>query len=290
MEECMSERIAPAALDWTALREQYRRDGIVKLGGLLDPSMLAECRRCYDWSLANPSPIAQVLHKGTQHQHYVDNSNEAAIPMYRALVRHPVFADSMANLLESEHIWYYSEEVFARRGGISGRTGWHQDFSYAPWGGRQWANFWLSFETLPAKNSIEVVRGSHRGPLYDGTDYRSNPDEPPVPLHGGQWPPLPDIERERAARPGSWDVVSYATKPGDVIALHPRALHGGGPVDEETPDRSTLVLRFFGDDAVFEPLPYGTEYYIKGKAIHELHYGGLKAGDPLRSVAFEQIR
>lgn len=286
----MSELIEPSASDRAAQRDQFQRDGIVKVEGLLDPSLLAECRRCYEWSIANPSPLAQVLYDGTRHQHFVDFSNFAAIEMYRSLVHHPAFADALANLMGSEHVWYYSEEIFARRGGMAGRTVWHQDTSYHPWGGLQWANIWISFEPLPKENSLEVVRGSHLGPQYDGAGLTADPEGPPTPLHGGQWPPLPDIERERTERPGSWDVVSYSTKPGDAIILNSRTLHGGAPVDEKTPDRSTLVLRFYGDDAVYQPLPYGTKYFLKGEEVYDAQWGGLKPGDPIRSPMFEQIR
>ncbi len=276
--------------DRMALRDQFQRDGIVRVKGLLDPALLAECRRCYDWSVANPSPLAQILYPGTRHQHFVDFTNPAADAMYRSLVHQPVFADVLANLMGSEHVWYYSEEIFAKRGALAGRTVWHQDTSYHPWGGLQWANIWISFESLPAHNSLEVVRGSHLGPQYDGAGLVADPEGPPTPLHGGQWLPLPDIERERSEAPGSWDILSYAGEPGDVIILNSRALHGGAPVDEATPDRSTLVLRFYGDDAFYQPLPHDTKYFLKGEDVYKAQWGHLKPGDPIRSPLFEQIR
>lgn len=285
----MSELSELTASERAALKEQFQRDGIVKVEGFFDPHLFAEVRRCYDWSIANPGSLAQILYEGTRHQHFVDFSNFAAIDMYRALVRHPIFASTLAFLMGSEHVWYYSEEVYARRGGLAGRTVWHQDTSYHPWGGLQWANIWISFEPLPKENSLEVVRGSHLGPKYDGAGLKSDPDSPPTPLHGGRWLPLPDIERERVERPGSWDIVSYSTKPGDVIILNSRTLHGGAPVDMKTPDRSTLVLRFYGDDGVYEPFPFGTKYFLKGEDVYEAQWGGLKPGDPIRSPMFEQI-
>ncbi|MGN5477563.1 hypothetical protein ACTMU2_13740 [Cupriavidus basilensis] len=30
-----------------------------------------------------------------------------------------------------------------------------------PWAGRHWGNAWISFQKLPKKNSLEIVRGSH---------------------------------------------------------------------------------------------------------------------------------
>ena len=44
-------------------------------------------------------------------------------------------------------------------------------------------------------------------------------------------PRLPNIEVERAADPGAFDIVSFASEPGDVLLVHPGSLHGGAPVD-----------------------------------------------------------
>lgn len=283
----------PTTPDWDHAARRcgaiYGYEGVIKLPGLLDDDLLGKCRDCFDWSLRNPSALAHVNYQGTEHQHHVDNFNPAAVEMYHELVSAPVFAHTLAEILESEHVWYFAEEIFYRHGGKGGRAPWHQDFSYVPVAGRQWANLWISFEHLPRKNSLEVVRGSHLGPLYDGSDFM-DPDNPTNPLHGGDWKVLPDIERERAANPSSWDIVSYDIAPGDVLMLHPATLHGGAPVDGETPTRRTLVLRFFGDDAVFQPLGVEDRYKFLGDELFEAAFGGLAPGDPLRSSLFMQIR
>jgi ectoine hydroxylase-related dioxygenase (phytanoyl-CoA dioxygenase family) len=278
-----------ARIDFQAAREAFWRDGIVKLEQLIDADLRARCLACVDWSIEHPGPMAQQVFKGTRHQHLVDNANPAATEMYRQLVHAPVFAKALSQILESEHVWYFAEELFIRRGGMAGRTPWHQDTSYLPFGGRQWANLWISFESLPRKNALEVMRGSHLGPTYDGTDFR-DAEDPTRPLHGGAWTRLPDIEAERAADPNAWNVAGFATEPGDVIMLHPRSLHGGAPVDAATPDRRTLVLRFFGDDAIFQDLPHGADFKFYGARMQEHVFGGLKDGDPMRSPIFEQIR
>ncbi len=274
---------------FTREREAFRRDGVVKLEGLLDDTTLRKCEECFTWSLENPGPLAHFTYQDTEHQHHVDNFNPAAVEMYHDLVDAPVFADSLAKVLGSEHVWYFAEEIFFREGGKAGRSPWHQDTSYIPIGGRQWANFWISFEKLPRQNSLEVVRGSHLGPRYDGSDFK-DPDNPANPLHGGDWPPLPDIERERAADPSRWDIASCEIEPGDVLMLHPGSLHGGAPVDADVPTRRTLVLRFFGDDAIFQPLGVEDKFKFLGDELFDAAFGGLKPGDPLRSAYFKQIR
>jgi hypothetical protein len=270
-------------------REAFREDGAVKLERLLDKELLHKCLDCFTWSVDHPSPLAHFTYKGTRHEHYVDNMNLNAVGMYHDLVSTPVFGEVLSDILHSKHVWYFAEEIFMRKGGKAGRSPWHQDTSYMPIGGKQWANLWISFENLPQKNSLEVVRGSHNGPLFDGTDFK-DPDNPTAQLHGGSWRKLPDIQRDRAADPNSWDIVSFPITPGDVLMLHSHSLHGGAPVDEEIPDRRTLVLRFFGDDACYQPLGVEDTYKFLGTEIFEAAFGGLKPGDPLRSSIYKQIR
>ena len=287
----LTEDVRTRATDWSALRGAYRADGLVKLEGLLDAEMLAKCRASYDWSVANPGPFAFNIFEGTRHKTINDNSNPAAQPRYKALTNTPVFADALAEVWGSEHVWFFAEEIFGKEGGRAGRSPWHQDTSYLPWAGAHWANLWISFEPLPKANAIEVVRGSHHGHTYDGTTF-THPDDPTKPLHGGDaWPRLPDIEAERAADPASWDVLSYGTQPGDVIMLHPHCLHGGAPVDAATPDRHTLVLRFFGDDATFRALPAESRSgYPRQGILFSDELAHLKDGDPFRAPNFQQIR
>jgi hypothetical protein len=95
-----------------------------------------------------------------------------------------------------------------------------------------WANARTRFEAVPKPNALEMIRGAHRGTRYDGTNF-VDPDDPTAPLHGGTaLPRLPDIEAARKRDPNAYDVISWATQPGDIVVLHPRTLHGGAPVDE----------------------------------------------------------
>jgi len=188
-------------------------------------------------------------------------------------------------------VWYFAEEVFLKKNGKGGRTPWHQDTSYLPWDGMHWANALISFEPVPKLNALEMIRGSHRGIRYDGTDFK-DPSDPTVPLHGGSaLPRLPDIEAQRKADQNAYDIMSWATQPGDVLVMHPGMLHGGAPVDASFRDRHTLVLRFFGDDATFRPLPsHSDNLYTEAGILFVDQIGHLKEGDPFRSPFFKQLR
>lgn len=271
-----------------SFRETLFEDGIARLRGVLSPELLARARECYDWSISHMSEKAADM-SDARSIYRVDANNPAALDVYRETVLALPFGDLLQELWRSEHVWLYAEEVFWKEGYVE-RGGWHQDLAYLPARGEHWVNCWIPFEALPATHSIEVVRGSHHGPLYEGMSFAENESGSPLPLDGPRPPPLPDIEAERQSDPGAWDIVSYAVEPGDVVFLHPAALHNGAAVDETVPERHTLVLRFFGDDAVWTNLP------DHQSALREDQKRGApggergKPGEPFRSTRFLQLR
>jgi ectoine hydroxylase-related dioxygenase (phytanoyl-CoA dioxygenase family) len=169
------------------------------------------------------------------------------------------------------------EQVFLKEGGESRRTPWHQDSSYLSVGGDDLAVAWITFDAQAKEDSLEFVRGSHKGLLYDGSRFDLEDDTLPI-YPGNQLPRLPDIEGRRQ----DYDIVSFAVEPGDVVMFHPKTLHGGAPTHEGS-RRRTLTLRFFGRSAVYEarPLPAGP----RASGLHQ----SLKPGDPFRNDAFLKL-
>lgn len=276
-----------------SLRQRYREDGAVLIKNCLNQEQLAQCRAAFDWAVANPGPHAFQIFDGTEHQTHNDNSNPNAKERLDALVATLPFGKLFAEIWGSEHVWLFAEEVFLKAGGKAGRSPWHQDTSYLPWAGKHWGNAWITFEPVPKKNALEVVRGSHRGVQYDGTTFL-NPQDPTERLHGEhavpEWPRLPDIEALRAKEPNAFETLSWASEPGDVLLLHPACLHGGAPVDADFPERHTLVFRFFGDDATFRELPtQSASGYDRDGILFLEQMGQMKHGEPFRSPVFRQL-
>ncbi|ATQ44054.1 phytanoyl-CoA dioxygenase family protein [Caulobacter mirabilis] len=273
-----------------AVRKAFLEDGAVVIKGCLNEAQLAQCRAAFDWAVDNPGPHATKMYKDTGQRSHVDNCNPLAKPRLDELVASLPFGALFADIWGSANAWYFAEEIFLKEGGVGARTLWHQDTSYLPWAGLHWGNAWISFESVPKQNALEIVRGSHRGPQYDGTTF-VDPNDPTDPLHGGDvWPRLPDVEAERRVNPGAHDILSWATEPGDVLLLHPGSLHGGAPVDAAFPDRHTLVLRFFGDDATYRPLPDESRSgYQRTGVLFREEMEALTPGAPFRSPVFRQV-
>lgn len=232
----------------SAMRQRFREDGVVFIKSALDSRSLAMAEEAYKWSLEHPSPAAATFPgKDSRAVFYQDLANPAAFPAYRELLEQSPAADITAQLWGAPDVWFMYEQVFLKQGGESRRTPWHQDSSYLPIDGDNIAVMWITFEPVAKENSLEFVRGSHRGVLYNGS--RFDPEDDTAPLYpNGELPRLPNIEAERA----NWDIVSWAVEPGDVLVFHPAMLHGGAPTHPGI-RRRTLSLRFFGDDAVYTP-------------------------------------
>ena len=273
-----------------SMQKVFLDDGAVIVKGCLSAEQLAQCRAAFDCAVENHGPDAFRIFDGTEQQTHNDNANPLAKARLDALVSSLPFGPLFADLWGSKHVWYFAEEVFLKAGGRGSRTPWHQDTSYLPWAGMHWGNAWISFESVPKRNALEIIRGSHRGTRYDGTTFR-DPNDSTQPLHGGgALPRLPDIEATRKLDPDAYEIRSWATELGDVVVFHPGALHGGAPVDAAFPERHTLVFRFFGDDATFLPLPgHSDAGYGPGGVLFIEEMATLKSGDPFRSPTFRQL-
>ena len=270
------------------MKRDFSRDGAIVVRGLFTPEHLRRVRECFDYGIAHPSPIAGQVFKGTDDVHFNDFTNPKNAKHYLAMIKELGLHDFVASLWDSEHIWFLGEELFIKSGGKAGRSPWHQDTSYLAASGDHLANIWISFESLPKANVLEIVRGSHRGVQYDGAAY-SDPSDPTRPVWGdGSFPRLPDIEADRQKNPASWDVMSWAVEPGDALVFHSGALHGGAPVSPACPTRHTLVLRFFGDKLFYRPLPSTKpDYPIDMRKYNDK---SMQPGAPFRASYYAQLR
>ena len=270
-------------------------DGVAFYPKLLDAKLLARVQTCFDWSIAHPSPKAINADEGDT-IYRIDNQHPDALDFYRDTIIALPFARLLQQVWDSEHIWYYAEETFWKKGDAA-RTVWHQDTTYQVWSGDNIVNCWMSLDPVPKSHSLEVIRGSHRGTRYDGSAF--DPDDPTAPLWGdtpNPWgkvlnlPRLPDIEADRKRDPASWDVVSFEVEPGDVVFAHPASLHGGAPVDSSYRERRTLVLRFFGDGVVWNDIPDGKEA-LHGDTLNSTVYGVKRGlpGTPFNTESYFQV-
>jgi ectoine hydroxylase-related dioxygenase (phytanoyl-CoA dioxygenase family) len=261
-----------------SLRRQYEDDGVVLLKDALPPAALAEALAAWQWSLANPGPGATRFPQRSEGTFLNDLYNPRCLDGYRDMLLASPLPALIAEIWGADDVWFFYEQVFLKEGGETRRTPWHQDSSYLAVAGGHLAVAWITFDPTTAQDSLEFVRGSHKGRLYNGSRFELDDDTAPINPQSSL-PRLPDIEANRAA----WDIVSFATEPGDVVLFHPAMLHGGGPTHPGT-RRRTLTLRFFGEDATYDRREGGAGPRIAG--FHQR----LQTGDPFRDPSFLKLR
>jgi len=265
------------SIDLAAARETYARDGVVLIPRALDAEAMAQALAAYEWSLANPGPGATRFAQPTDSTFYNDLYNPRCLEGYRPMLEASPIPAIVAGLWGASDVWFMYEQVFLKEGGETRRTPWHQDSSYLAIAGEHLAVAWISFDAQSAADSLEFVRGSHRGVLYNGSRFELGDDTAPInptsPL-----PRLPDIEAARA----DFDIVSWPVEPGDLIVFHPATLHGGAPTHPGR-RRRTLTLRFFGADAIYDRRPGHAGPRVSG--FHDR----MRQGDPFRDPSFLQL-
>ncbi|MAY82486.1 MAG: phytanoyl-CoA dioxygenase [Deltaproteobacteria bacterium] len=270
-------------------REEFRERGVVALRAAVSPTELSILRRAFDWSIANPGRNASSIKPRTPGKLYNDLTNPDSFPVYVDANAKTGIPTMVSQLWGKPEVWFMYEQVFLKTGGSetsAPRTPWHQDLPYLPVTGNDLAVVWIPFESLNTSESLEFIVGSHHGTLHNGS--RFSAEDPTTPLYNtGELPRLPDIEANRDA----YDIVSFAVDPGDLIIFHPGMLHGGAPIAPGK-QRSTLTLRYFGEDAQVALRPNDTPAILeriraKQSVIHPLQIVKLLGnGAPFRHKKF----
>lgn len=266
-------------------RREWEENGCLVLRSLLSPEQLAVCRKAYEGFMAAPTKKTVVFTKDG----LLNDANPKAglrdeffLPVLEAV---PEFAEVCKELWgTSERVWFLDAEYFKKtKQAIA--TPFHQDTSALTATGDHFCGFWIAFEDQTPKDyAFEIVRGSHKGPVYDNSGAFAEyvGDGPAIrakrlPKRG--LPRLPEVNELRKTMPDlicSWDL-----KAGDVVAFHPNALHGGGAVDPaKHPERNTLVFRFFGDNFIYRDSHM--TYDNGGK--YDSTVKGMKEGDPYTKI------
>ena len=226
--------------------ERFQRDGALIVEGAFDDRQMDLIEAAYQGNLDNPSPLIQQLYAdsgGTFIQSVEDSSEK---PAFKKMFAETPVIEIARNVFGSGGVWYFHEQLFFKDGGTKPvrRTPWHQDTPYHEIGGTKIAVFWIPFQDIPEEAALEVVRGSHKSTLYNGSFF--DPVDDTLPIYDEKYMPrLPDIEGDRS----KWDIVTCSMKRGDVLIFHTSTLHGGGATPTGTIRRS-LSLRMIGDDVV----------------------------------------
>lgn len=252
--------------------EQFRRDGVTVLRGLLDA----------DWLNVIAGAVEHNQHHPSDWSHWYTNPDHAVgfwsdyvtwpdVEGHRRAAFESPLAETARRLMESDSVRFFHEHVLVKEPGATERTPWHHDQPYYCLDGDQNVSLWVALDPVPATSGMRFLAGSHRWNRWfvprkfiDHTAY--SPAEANFEL-------VPDVD---ALIADGADVLSFDIEPGDVIAFHYRTLHDA-PGNTTTSRRRAVSYRWIGDDATFASRPWEVSppYDADGLTI-----GGPLGDDP----------
>jgi hypothetical protein len=254
---------------------------------VLSEANLALIEQAFDAKVANPPANATYLFPNDAAITYEIMGYSAEEPLFAAILRDTPLVELSSGVFGGGPVWYLGEQVWLKKGGHARRTVWHQDSAYYPFSGSKSAVLWVPLISLPVENVLEVVRGTHVGPTYNGSAGEGAERE--LIYDEADWdaPELPDIDAE----PNKWRIFAEPMNRGDVLVFHTNAIHGGAPT---FPDqvRKTMSFRVAGDDVVYTPRPPMKRFKVTGESATDFierqqgarflrAFDGLESGAPI---------
>jgi ectoine hydroxylase-related dioxygenase (phytanoyl-CoA dioxygenase family) len=177
-----------------------------------------------------------------------------------------------AQVMESERINFFYDQLLVKEPDTVERTPWHQDLPYWPLKGEQIISLW-------------VPKGSHRwSSWFQPQSFSSNPRaREPEHTFADQFDPLPDLD----ADPETYVQLCWELGPGDLILHHPRTVHGASGNRSSSQRRRAIAMRYTGDDARYDPRP--GNFVSMTVDLGLLEDPGIAAGSRLDCKLFPQV-
>ena len=234
----------------------YERDGAIVLRQVIDRRWIEKLREGLETLLANPQwiyeeydPESKVPGKGRFVNAVYMHKN---IPPFMDFAKEGPCPEIAARLMRSKEVRFFLDQTLIKEGGTRRPTYWHQDKIVNAIDGRQNCTTWIPLDPVPLRSAVEYVRGSHHWNVtyayFNSLKERKK--------YAGTQPPAPDIDGHR----DSFKVLSWSTKPGDVVVFPDTTLHQGKADIDLNERRRILIFRWIGDDATYSLREPAAEY------------------------------
>ena len=279
--------------------EQYDRDGVVHLRGILDPDWLDVLRQglrevFYDhWgerdvqydatALARDAAAAGMDVLADDRSRDIQASGRfltaISAATYNERIRRVALESPLGSiagaLFGADKVNFYDDQILLKEPGAREYTAFHTDEPYYHLSGTQVCGMWVSPDPVGPDNSpMRYVRGSHRW----GTYYLPNAFVSQQPTWEGEGKVrLPDVEGNE----DDYDIVTITSEPGDVIVHHSNLIHGSKANYDPDLARWAGSFRYAGDDV---------RYLFQASAPPQPHHQhDLTDGDVLDSDQFPVV-
>ncbi|WP_276668732.1 phytanoyl-CoA dioxygenase family protein [Thalassolituus oleivorans] len=251
---------------------QYHEDGVVMLKQALAPNWMSMVEQGVEEALSNSSLVGKFMSRKVE-GYQMDIFLWKRIDVLRDLIYYGPCAHLAKQLMGSNEVRFFYDQMFLKEPGTDAPTPWHQDLSFWPIRGEQICSFWIPCDPVNRESSgLLYVKGSHKWPQR----FKAVSPDYVATLMDDKMEDIPDIN----ANLDQYELLDWDMEPGDVLVFHPLTLHGSYGNSSRVRRRRALALRWVGDDVVYAPSD-------KRMPIHYRHKS--EVGGPLRGAAFPRI-
>ena len=251
---------------------QYHEDGVVMLKQALAPNWMSMVEQGVEEALSNSSLVGKFMSRKVE-GYQMDIFLWKRIDVLRDLIYYGPCAHLARQLMGSNEVRFFYDQMFLKEPGTDAPTPWHQDLSFWPIRGEQICSFWIPCDPVNRESSgLLYVKGSHKWPQR----FKAVSPDYVATLMDDKMEDIPDIN----ANLDKYELLDWDMEPGDVLVFHPLTLHGSYGNSSRVRRRRALALRWVGDDVVYAPSD-------KRMPIHYRHKS--EVGGPLRGAAFPRI-
>lgn len=262
--------------------EAYNRDGAIVARGVIPPDWIEFMTEAVERVLADPKGMGMEYTKEDKPGRFFGDLftwlwNED----FRSFVLASPLAALAAQVMRSQKVNFFYDQLLVKEPGTQEKTPWHQDLPYWPIKGDQVTSIWVPFDKVSAgSGSVVYIRGSHR---WDKWYQPVSFSEDRQAVH--------DPAAEQAPEFGSEfhddDQLCWKLEPGDCLIHHPRTVHGAAGNSSLSNRRRALAVRYAGDDATYEPRP--ASFIDHPDFAPQIPQHGLKKNHPFDAPLFPQV-
>lgn len=219
----------------------YRRDGAVCLRQVFDRDWIDMLEPITRRMVVDKEDFGLLPHRPV-------NFMSRKIQAFRELIFNSPMGEACGLTMQSKEVRFLFDQIFAKEPHSTSPTVWHNDRAGWPVVGKMIPSFWMPLTPIVKANCLEVIAGSHRSDvLYWNSTANSRQMVKPEGRAN-----IPDGESVRGNP--NYTFLSWDMEPGDVILVHPWALHysSGNPTDDW---RIAVSIRPLGDDIRWDPRP-----------------------------------
>lgn len=249
----------------------FRRDGVVCLRNLIEPSWIEKLRDGVETAVQTRGPRSRDIaaEGGKAGRFHNEDFLWRSYPVFEDFIRKSRISDAAAALTGSDAIRLYNDHLLVKEPSTDAPTPWHQDGTYFRVKGDQIVSVWLGLDPVrQATGAMSFVKGSHLwGKMFRPVAFASGKTRESEQFDG----PMPDISGE----PERYETICYEMEPGDVTFHHALTIHGSLGNTSSTQRRRGYSVRMLGEDVRYAHRPQTS--YVIGE--------GLRDGDPIAGHA-----